>query len=312
MAVASTEAPEAGDWRDGTPPEIDAFWNREDPEGVEIAFRALLDGARPPAGRERCVSERLSQFARVLGVERRLAEAHRALDEAERLAGAGPDAARARLRARLERGRLHAQARDPTTARVCFLEAWELGRACGEDFHAIDAAHMLAIVDPDEPLAWGDRALEFTAASAQEDAKRWLGTLHHNLGVKHLELGDPGSAARHLRLAIVDYETRGDRPGVRTARCYLGRALRLLKRPAEALAILPAEAMETGPDPFDGLVLAEVGECLLALDRAGDARPYFARAHGLLSGEPYALGLDRDWLRRLAELGQPAPHRAEA
>jgi tetratricopeptide (TPR) repeat protein len=292
---------------DETPPDTDALWDHEDPEGSEAAVRALLERARSAAGRGAYVAELLSQLARVLGIQGRLSEAHQALDEAETRAGTGPEAERARLRTRLERGRLHAQAGDPATARTCFLEAWELGRASGEDFHAIDAAHMLAIVDQDESLMWGDRALRFTEASARADAKRWLGTLHHNLGVRYLELGDPGPAARHLRLAIVDYEARGDRPGIRTARCYLGRALRLLGCPTEALAMLLAEIEATDLNLFDGLVLAEIGECLLALDRTADARPYFARAHRLLSRERGGAKWDRDWLRRLAELGQSTP-----
>jgi len=257
-------------------------------------------------------AELLSQLARERGVQGRLSEAHRALDEAECLAGPGPEAMRARLRVRLERGRLHAQAGDPATARACFLEAWELARACGEDFHAIDAAHMLAIVDREESLTWGDRALRFAEGSMQADAKRWLGTLHHNLGVTWLELGDPAPAARHLRLAIVDYEARGDRPGVRTARCYLARALRLLERPAEALAMLLGDAGPTGQDPLDGLVHAELGECLLALDRAADARPYFARAHHLLSRQPPVAARNQEWLQHLAELGQLTPGSLES
>ena len=64
---------------------------------------------------------------------------YRALDEAECLAGPGPEAVGAWLRARLERGRLHALAGDPAAARGCFLEVWELARVCGEDFQAMDA-----------------------------------------------------------------------------------------------------------------------------------------------------------------------------
>jgi tetratricopeptide (TPR) repeat protein len=291
---------------DETPVDIDTLWDYEDPGGTEIAFRALLERSRPVAIHG-YVAELSSQLARALGFQRRISEAHRTLDEAECLAGSGTDAARARLRARLERGRLHAQARDLARARACFLEVWELARACGEDFHAIDAAHMLAIVDRDESLTWGDRALQFTEASTQAEAKRWFGTLHHNHGVRYLELGHPGQAARHLRLAIADYEARGDRAKARTARCYLGRAVRLSGQPDEALAMLFGEAEPTGSDLFDGLVLAEIGECLLALDRTLDARPYFAQAHRLLSREPRMVERDRDWLRRLAELGQLTP-----
>ena len=70
-----------------------------------------------------------------------------------------------------------------------------------------------------------------------------------------------------------------------------------------ALAPPPAGAPElVGVDPSH--VHAELGECLLALDRAADARPYFAHAYRLLSREPRLAARDREWLHRLAELGQ--------
>ena len=52
----------------------------------------------------------------------------------------------------------------------------------------------------------------------------------------------------------------------------------------------------------DGYVFEEIGECLLALGRADEAQPHFARAYELLADDP-ALAEDRARLMRLRALG---------
>ena len=84
----------------------------------------------------------------------------------------------------------------------------------------------------------------------------------------------------------------------------MGRTLRSLGRAEEALALqrtLLAEweaAGEAGP-----YVLEEIAECLLALGRSDEARPFFARAHTELSKDDWLVKNEPGRLRRLAELG---------
>jgi hypothetical protein len=46
-----------------------------------------------------------------------------------------------------------------------------------------------------------------------------------------------------------------------------------------------------------------MGECLLLLNRAAEARPYFARAYAVLSQDPWLAENEPERLRRLKELG---------
>ena len=63
-----------------------------------------------------------------------------------------------RLRYLLERGRTCNSSGDKAAARPLFVQAWELGRAGGEEDLAIDAAHMVAIVEGGEKaLDWNRR-----------------------------------------------------------------------------------------------------------------------------------------------------------
>ena len=53
----------------------------------------------------------------------------------------------------------------------------------------------------------------------------------------------------------------------------------------------------------DGYVLEEIGECLLALDREGEAPPYFRRAYESLSRDTWLVEQEPERLVRLKELG---------
>src|SRR5262249_12068011 len=133
----------------------------------EAQFRALLPQAEQAADRGYYL-ELLTQIARAEGLQRKFAAAHRTLDTvAAALAAAG---ARAQIRYWLERGRVFNSAGDPAEAHPLFQAAWERATQAGEEFHAVDAAHMLAIVvPPAEQLAWHQQAL--TQANAARDPR---------------------------------------------------------------------------------------------------------------------------------------------
>jgi hypothetical protein len=54
----------------------------------------------------------------------------------------------------------------------------------------------------------------------------------------------------------------------------------------------------------DGYVFEEIGECLLALNRAVEARPYFAKAYETLSQDEWLRDREPARLARLKELSQ--------
>ncbi len=285
-----------------TPADFDRLWNFEDPAGTEQQFRALLPKAE--AGTDSSyLAVLLTQIARTEGLQRRFEDAHRTLDRVEPLLARTSQ--RARVRYLLERGRAYNSAGEVKRARAFFLDAWDLGRQCGEDFYAVDAAHMMAIIEsPEEQLVWADRAIEEAEASDEPGARGWLGSLYNNLGWTYHSLGRYEEALATFAKGREWQETAGREKGAIIAAWTVGRALRSLGRYQEALDVHRAnlERLEAAGDS-DGYTEEEIGECLLAMGREDEARPHFARAFTALKEDPWLPGDEPERLRRLGELG---------
>lgn len=280
--------------------ELRALWDFGDPAASEQRFRAALERA---GGDAALVLQ--TQIARTYGLRRRFDDGHALLDDlAPALPGAG---AEPRVRALLERGRLWRTAGDPARARPVFEEALALADDNRLAEPAVDAAHMLALVQPDpaEAIAWNQRALERARSSSDPKARRWEGSLANNLGMAQVDAGRPADALQSFRVALAARERESDRPEIRNARWAVAWALRLLRRHDEALEILQPLAREiAAAGAQDGWVCEELGENLLALGRAAEARPWFAQAHALLSQEAPPDRPDEARLARLLELSR--------
>ena len=71
----------------------------------------------------------------------------------------------------------------------------ELAKQISEDFYAVDAIHMLAIISPpDQSLDLNLQAIKLAESSGQERARNWLGSLYNNTGWSYHDLGDYASA----------------------------------------------------------------------------------------------------------------------
>lgn len=287
-------------------PDFDKLWNYQDPAATEKKFRALRAEVADEDLDYRLQLD--TQIARTLGLQRKFAEAHAALDAVqEKLTD---DTATARVRYLLERGRTHNTSGAPQKARPLFEKAWELGKQHKLAFHAVDAAHMLAIVAPkDGKLRWNIAAIEHAEQCDDERAKGWLGALYNNIGWDFSEAGEYEKALDYHRRCLAWHRARNEKAeretsrGERIARWSVAKQLRLLKRAEEALAIqreLLAFYDEAG-EP-DGFVYEEMGECLLLLDKPAEAKPYFAKAHPLLAKMAWLRESEPDRLARLARL----------
>ncbi|MFM8370637.1 MAG: hypothetical protein ACKOBD_17965, partial [Chloroflexota bacterium] len=53
----------------------------------------------------------------------------------------------------------------------------------------------------------------------------------------------------------------------------------------------------------DGYVDEEIGECLLALNRVDEAKPYFTKAYELLSQDEWLMANEPERMKRMKELG---------
>jgi tetratricopeptide (TPR) repeat protein len=292
-----------------TLPDFDALWNYEQPEQTERAFLAVLHQTgeeAPPSYR----LQLLTQIARAQGLQRRFDAAHETLDRVQqeladrRLLAGETEAVAPRIRYLLERGRVLNSSGQIERSRHFFLDAWQVARSARQDGYAVDAAHMLGIVQPaDEGLAWNRKALALAQASVDPDARRWQGSLYNNLGWIYHDAGDYDQALTLFESAVAAWEVDGQTERVPSARWAVARTLRSLGRFQAALIqqqALLAEFERTGKP--DGYVQEELGECLLALGRAEEARPHFARATALLSQDAWFAAAESARLQRLRAL----------
>jgi hypothetical protein len=248
--------------------ELDSLWDFDDPASSERRFTQLLPRARAEQGGV-FVTEVLTQLARALGLQGAFELAHSTLAEAERTLR--PSDRRGRARLLLERGRLERSEHRADHGRSAFHEAWDVSRATGADALAVDAAHMLGIVEPDEEAArWNERAMELARSSPDPDARRWVGSLANNMGWARHEAGDDDGA--------IGLFTQSREAFLADGRVERGDVAKALEEQKALLTELAAHGKT------DGYVLQEIAECLVELGREDEAQSFFVRARTALAG----------------------------
>ncbi|MEJ2152614.1 MAG: tetratricopeptide repeat protein [Gemmatimonadota bacterium] len=283
---------------------FDDLWDYDEPVGTEAEFRSL----RPKleADGDRSVLLQLDTLiARALSLQRNFGEAHLLLNSIEPELDSVDSTVRVRWL--LERGRTFNSAGKKEPAKKAFLEAWELAQSIHAEFFAVDAAHMLAIVEEGaEALRWNEQALNYARSSEDPRAKQWQGSLLNNLAWAHHEKGDFERALTLFEEALAFRKKQGKEAEIDVAEWCVARVLRSLGRENEALArqqelLRRKEDARRAPD---GFVFEELGECLLALGREAEAGPWFAKAHKELSQDPWLVENEPERLERLEKLGR--------
>jgi len=300
---------------------FDALWDYARPGETETKFRDLLPDYEA-AGDPGPLAELLTQIARTLGLQQEFEEAHAMLDRADALiaSGARSGAAAAsgvaplgvaRVRSLLERGRVYNSAGERDRAAPLFHEAYQLALALGADYHTVDSAHMLEIVETGvAKLDWNATAVTLAEASRDARARRWLGALYNNRGWTLHELGrlDEALATFEKRLAWLEANPPEDgvdrhETEIGIAHWSIAKMFRLLGRVDEAL-VIQERLHATKAGETDGYIHEEMAECLYALGREDEARARFARAYALLSQDPWLERNEAARLERLAELSR--------
>src|SRR5688572_17695648 len=154
-------------------PDFDSLWDYSAPDKTEAKFREILSEF---SGKDQL--EVLTQIARAQGLQGKFDDAHQTLDEVEKHLNEDPS--RVHVRYLLERGRAFNSSKQQEKAKPYFEEAFDEAKQLNEDFYAVDAIHMLAILaDPASALTSNLHAIQLAESSTQERAHNWLGSLYN-------------------------------------------------------------------------------------------------------------------------------------
>jgi tetratricopeptide (TPR) repeat protein len=209
----------------------------------------------------------------------------------------------------LERGRTLNSSGDRGRAVPLFAEALSLAECSGDEYYAVDAAHMLGIAAPPaEQLEWNLKALALANAATDPRARAWDASLYYNIGWTHHDRGEYATALDYWQKALAARKTMGNAGRTRVAQWTVARGLRSLGRLDEAQAMqlaLAAEFERAGET--DGYVFEELAEIALARGDAKAAQPWAAKAHAALSADA---GFAANEPKRLARLAAVAAGKA--
>lgn len=288
------------------PYDFDALWDYNNPSQTEAKFRDLLpndEGSDSIAYH----AELLTQIARTLGLQQQFDSAHATLDRVLPMLEKAGD--RARVRYLLERGRTFRSSDQVGKSTPLFEEAWTLAADGGFDFYAVDAAHMLGMVVPEEGgREWNLRAIALAEASVDPRARNWLGSLYNNTGWTHFDAKDYDSALDMFTRAL-NFRKQQEKPReILIARWCVAKTLRFLGQTEAALEtqLSLLDSWNEIGEP-DGYVYEEIGECLLLQSRPQDAAPHFKKAFDLLSKDIWISRDEPARLKRIEELGSVKP-----
>jgi tetratricopeptide (TPR) repeat protein len=291
------------------PQDLDEIWRMFEANVAEDRFRKLLGHCESHASQDQSTQiEILTQIARAEGAQKRFSEALANLARAEELLEGGQSSYRvsAKIRWLLEKGRLYVLQRTPSQARPHFAEAWTLASHSGEDAFAVDVAMMLATIEPPKAQQdWLMRAIRLAEESPQAKAKAYLGSLYAAMGWKLFDVRQYEQALELFQKSLSHFKLRGTNRELFVAKWSVGKLLRTMGKPEEALIIQNALLAELGiGGPKDGRLYEELAECLHSLKRSAEAQSYFELAYLELSTDEWIVDNQPAMLKRLKELGK--------
>ena len=280
--------------------DIEALWDYSQPAVSEARFR---DALKSESGDDALELE--TQIARTFSLRREFTQAHALLDAVQRRMNEKTRPG-VRVRYLLERGRTYRSANEAVKARPLFLEAWQIGDKEKLTLLAIDAAHMMGIVEAgDEAQRWNERAMALAMSSNVPRAIRWRGSLANNMGHTERERGNLDAAMKHFKASLTAFQLTRSASQIRTAKWQIANVMRIQKRYDDALAMqlaIEKEAAEAA-DP-DGYVFEEIAEIYLVKNEPAKAKSYFAKAVEALSKDTSFAENEGDRLARMRQLAK--------
>ena len=285
---------------------FDKLWDYNNPAETEARFRSLLS-EYPESKDKGAYLQLLTQLARTYSLRRLFTEAHDLLNEVKEKLGINSGVEH--IRYHLERGRTFNSSGKKDEAKAEFEIAKQLAVELKEDFYAIDAIHMLAIIaSPLESIELNKEGVLKAEQSTQERAKDWLGSLYNNLGWGYFDLGQYELAlsiflrALKWRQDMAARQGKETTPAVFIAKWTVARTLRALNRIDDAIKVQLGlmEEMVKG-EAADGYVYEELGELYL-LKGEEIHKMYFQFACNELSKDSWFAANETARLNRMKEL----------
>ena len=233
--------------------QLDSLWDFGDPAASAERFRAAAE--EPGLGRV-AKAEYLTQLARALAATGEFDEADAVLGEAAEVLDAPSELVEARIA--LERARLLVARDLPHEAVALLLTTVRKASAAGSAFLALDALHMLALVDTGHEEEWAHEGIDALDSVSDPRTRRWGVAFHNNLGWRLLYAGNPDAALDHFESAWHFAEEVGTENQRFVARWAKAKCLRTLGRTDEAIAIQRELAAERPAETAVALELAEM------------------------------------------------------
>jgi len=272
-----------------------AVWDFDDLDASQRRFEELLQLEASDSAR----GDILTQLARVEGLRERFEAGEALVAEAEALGGAS-------ARVLLERGRLRRSSGDREEALPLFESAFALALEAGDEFIAVDAAHMaaMAAADREGMVTWAERGIEIAERSDEPDVRYWLGPLLNNLGWEYYGASEHEAAldAFYRALAARESDPR-NAEATEIARYAVAKTLNAIGRPGEAASLLEqAIAWTSTLGNPDGWFHEELAAAYAALGRKSEAREQAELALPLLLAQDESFAVEGERAERLRAL----------
>ncbi len=274
------------------------YWQYQDPAATHRELDKLLE--ETPLDDKLVRAEILTQMARARGLQQRFEDGEKYLMRALKLIGKN-DKSRAYMRYLLEYGRLRNTAGDAKAARISFLTVWDKARQYNYPFLAVDAAHMMAIVEePDKQLGWSEKAIEYIESSENKRVSGWLGPLYNNTAWTYHDLGQYDKAMNLFEKGLEFRKSRNDTMGVliaewTIARCY--RSLNQIDKAKKLQLKLEKEFIDYTGKPY-GYVYEELMEIAILEKDEANTKEYAKKAYEILSKDAWTVNNEKNKLDR--------------
>jgi tetratricopeptide (TPR) repeat protein len=277
------------------------LWDFNDPKSTEVLFISLTEEAASSPNKD-YAPVLLTQLARTYSLRAKFETANQILEEARVSLPKTETVAVAFYY--LEKGRILNSSGDKHAALPYFRQAYVAAKKYGDDYLAVDAAHMVAIAEElGKQMKWNLIALEIAENSQSARARNWRGSLYNNMGWTFFDLENYEEALVLFKKGVDFRREKEQGRRLTIARWAVARTYRALGQLDKALEIqfeLEREASARGL-PDDGYVIEELAE-LYGLMGDPSAPEYFARAYRLLSQDEWLVKNEPARLERLKKL----------